>query len=247
MAIRWTTLFLDFGNDDFEAGSQFWSRVTNSHLSPARGEQGEFATLLPAEGDAYLRVQRLRSGASRCHLDLHLDPADQAPTAARARDLGATHLTHEPGLDVFTSPGGFPFCLVPWEGESTVPAAHPLPVLPGPDEPARLDQLCLDIPPALWEAETTFWAGLTGWGLKHSADSEFARLHQPGTLPLKLLLQRLDDPAPAVTAHPDFAAGERTIAEAHAALGAVVGPVNEHWTVMTDPRGRTYCLTERRP
>ena len=247
MAIRWMTLFLDFPADDFEAGSHFWSQVTNTRLSPARGEQGEFATLLPAEGDAYLRVQRLSSGEARCHLDLHVDPADQAALAERARDLGATHQAHEPGLDVFTSPGGFPFCLVPWEGESVVPTGPSLHPLPGSDEPARLDQLCLDIPPALWESETAFWAGLTGWALKHSGDSEFARLRQPDTLPLKLLLQLLDDPAPAVTSHPDFAAGERSMAPAHAALGAVVGPVHEQWTVMTDPRGRVYCLTERRP
>nr|WP_269329216.1 VOC family protein [Kineosporia babensis] len=110
-----------------------------------------------------------------------------------------------------------------------------------------MDQLCIDIPPGLWDRETAFWSALTGWDLQHQGESEFTRLSEPDGLPLRLLLQRLDDPTPTVTAHPDFAAPQRrSLAPAHAALGAEVGPWTQLWTVMTDPVGRTYCLTGRK-
>jgi len=56
MPVRWLTVFLDFPADDFDAGVAFWREVTGCGLSPLRGAEGEFATLLPASGDAYLRV-----------------------------------------------------------------------------------------------------------------------------------------------------------------------------------------------
>jgi hypothetical protein len=51
--------FLDFPVGSFGAGVAFWREVTGSTLSPFRGATGEFATLLPPSGDAYLRVQRV--------------------------------------------------------------------------------------------------------------------------------------------------------------------------------------------
>ena len=147
---------------------------------------------------------------------------------------------------MLTSPGGFPFCLVPWEGADVESAVPPPNQLVGLATSARLDQLCLDIPPALWDVESAFWAELTGWKMLHLDEPEFARLDQPAGLPLRLLLQRLVDEATAVTGHPDFAAPRRaSVAPHHAALGATVGLVNEGWTVMADPLGRAYCLTGR--
>src|SRR5690242_21756260 len=85
MSLRWLTIFLDFPAGSFDAGTAFWQAVTGSGLSPARGADGEFATLLPPAGDAYLRVQRLRDGAGGCHLDLHVDTATGSLDAAAAR------------------------------------------------------------------------------------------------------------------------------------------------------------------
>jgi hypothetical protein len=62
--VRWLTVFLDFPAGSFGAGVAFWREVTGSTLSPFRGAAGEFATLLPADGDAYLRVQRLAGGGA---------------------------------------------------------------------------------------------------------------------------------------------------------------------------------------
>jgi hypothetical protein len=240
------TMFLDFPADEFDAGVEFWRRITGSVLSEPRGEDGEFATLLPAQGHPYLRVQRLGSGAARCHLDLHIDPAERSGAVERATHLGAVRQVHGSEHDALTSPGGFPFCLVPWGGADVESAVPPPNQLVGLATSARLDQLCLDIPPALWDAETAFWAELTGWESFRLGESEFARLRQPAGLPLRLLLQRLDDEATAVTAHPDFAAPRRaSVAPHHAALGATVGLANDEWTVMADPLGRVYCLTGR--
>jgi len=238
------TIFLDFPAGQFDAGVEFWRRVTGTTLSELRGEHDEFATLLPDQGDAYLRVQRLGSGPAQCHLDLHLDRADLRPALERAIELGGTHVYREAAdVDVLTSPGGFPFCLVPADDESQVPPPNRL---VGLATTARLDQLCLDIPPSRWDAETAFWPELTGWDLFGVDEPEFARLKQPENLPLRLLLQRLDEEAPAVTAHPDFAAPRSaSVARAHTELGARVVRVNEGWTVMADPLGRPYCLTGR--
>jgi hypothetical protein len=59
------TIFLDFPGDAFEAGTEFWRSAAGCGLSPFRGETGEFATLLPPDGDAYLRVQRIVDGPGR--------------------------------------------------------------------------------------------------------------------------------------------------------------------------------------
>ncbi len=246
MQIHWMTLFLDFPAEQFEAGVDYWSKVTGTHRSEPRGGQDEFATLRPAQGHPYLRVQRLGSGPARTHLDLHIDAAARAEAVAQAVRLGAHHEFAGGEHDVFTSPGGLPFCLVPWEGAEAESQVPPPNQMIGLATRARLDQLAIDIPPTFWDSESAFWAALTGWELFHLGDSEFARLRVPAELPVKLLLQRLDDEAPAVTAHLDFAAPRPAgVARAHATLGAQVGPANDEWTVMTDPLGRVYCVTGR--
>jgi hypothetical protein len=66
MAIQWVTGFLDFPAPVFEAGRHFWLGVTGYTPSPPGAD---FATLVPGEGDAYLRVQRTYDGAAGCHLE----------------------------------------------------------------------------------------------------------------------------------------------------------------------------------
>jgi hypothetical protein len=245
---RWLTLFLDFPAEAFDAGVAFWREVTSSDLSPFRGEAGEFATLLPPDGDAYLRVQRTADGSGGCHLDLHADPAagtvDQA--AARAVALGATVRHASEGLVIMGSPGGFTFCLVHWHGEDTVPRPARL----GTGGSSRADQLSLDIPPDAFERECQFWAALTGWDLRSGSRPEFAYLDRPTRRPIRLLLQRRDhaDPLDQVTGHVDFACASRELLAArHAASGARIVSASRHWTTLADPAGRFYCLTARNP
>jgi hypothetical protein len=245
---RWLTLFLDFPADEFDAGVAFWREVTSSELSPFRGEAGEFATLLPPDADAYLRVQRTADGSGGCHLDLHVDPAagtvDQA--ADRAVALGATVWHASEGLVIAGSPGGFTFCVVRWHGESTVPR----PVSLDAGGASRADQLCLDIPPDAFDRECAFWAALTGWDLRAGSRPEFAYLDRPAQIPVRLLLQRRDhaDPLDQVAGHVDVACASREpLAARHAASGARIVSVYRNWTTMADPTGRLYCLTGRDP
>jgi hypothetical protein len=238
----WVSAFLDFATDDFDRGVEFWQGVTGYSLSEQRGVDGEFATLLPPEGDEYLRVQRLGDGPGRVHLDLHVD--HPTVSAEAAVELGAHVLMrHEHGYVVLRSPGGFVFCLVRHEASRRPPPAT------WPDgNRSQVDQICLDIPPERYDVEVGFWRALTGWELDPGVSREFARLEPPDSMPLRWLVQRLDDEGGDVDAHLDLSSDDRD-AEAvrHVALGASVVRRHEDWTVMTDPVGTTYCITRRTP
>jgi hypothetical protein len=151
------------------------------------------------------------------------------------------------GYVVLRSPGGFRFCFV----------SEPLSLRPGATRwphghESIVDQVCLDIPPAQFERECAFWSTLTSWPLRHSTHRpEFAHLVRPAGMPLRLLLQRLEDPQQeGVTAHLDLATDDRdTEALRHAHLGAqrAERQPGDHWTVMLDPTGGRYCITDRDP
>ncbi|WP_328474049.1 hypothetical protein OHA21_14125 [Actinoplanes sp. NBC_00393] len=234
MIVRWVTGFLDTPSRDAEP---FWLAVTGSSLSPRRGPGGAFATLLPADGDAYLRVQVVGDPPARAHLDLHVD--DAASAAAEVTGLGAQVTFSEPGLVVLRSPAGIAFCLVDGEGEQSVPAVGAF--------GSVVDQLALDIPVALYEREVAFWAAVTGWQRRASDLPEFSFLQPAGPMPVRLLLQRVGGSAAGV--HLDFACGDVDAEAArHVALGAqVVRRVPGDWTTLRDPAGREYCVTGRSP
>jgi hypothetical protein len=112
-----------------------------------------------------------------------------------------------------------------------------------------VDQVCLDIPGPRFEAEATFWAALTGWSRTTDGRvDEFERLVRPAHVPYAVLLQRLDDDQAAVTAHLDLACDDRDAETArHVSLGAEPVRRTAGWTVLRDPVGTTYCLTDRGP
>jgi hypothetical protein len=237
----WTSVFVDLAREAPESTVAFWSGVTGYRPSPWRGEDGELATLLPPSGDDHLRVQRLRAGPSRLHLDLHVgDPAAAAEEAVR---LGA-RVVAERGYVVMDSPGGFAFCFVTHPASTPAPAA----TWPGGHE-SVVDQVCLDIPSSSYDAECDFWRRLTGWEPRVSADrAEFRRLVRPPGQPLQLLLQRLGEVDGPVRAHLDLATTDRAAeTERHVALGAGVREVTGGWTVLADPAGSAYCITDRTP
>lgn len=238
----WTTLFLDFEADSFDRGVAFWQRVTGYGRSPVRGSAGEFATLVPPEGDAHLKVQRLGSGLTRLHVDHHVD--DMAAAVPVAEELGARVTFRGDGFIVLASPGGFTFCLVPSGASArTAPAEWP------GAHTSAVDQVCLDIPPRLYDTEAAFWRDLTGWELTApTAENEFGSLRRPADRPVRFLMQRLDDDKDAVTAHLDLAATDRDAEVArHEQLGAEAVQRTSEWTVMRDPTGWTYCVTDRDP
>lgn len=243
MAPTWITAFLDFGPGTYDDGLAFWRAATGYDVSAPRGQAGEFATLLAGDGDDYLRVQRLGDGGDRVHLDLHV--AEPRAAADAARGLGAVELADH-GYVVMTSPGGFTFCFVPAHKEAQVPAPT---AWPGTGHSSRLDQVCLDVPGDRFDAEVGFWEAVLGWERRSSSVStDFVPLVRPSGHPLRLLLQRLGEPTGVVRAHGDWATTDRPAEIArHEALGARVIGGGAVWTVLQDPVGRVYCVTDRNP
>ena len=257
--VVWLTAFLDLPPDVHGAGSHFWSAVTGYAVSPARGDEAEFTTLLPRSGDPFVKMQRTVAvrrpdGSSpdrpSIHLDVHVPTAaDIVPAAETVVSLGGRVLHRSAhGYVVLRSPGGLTFCLVHERRRER----------PGPsrwadgDHESLVDQVCLDIPPEEFERECAFWAALTGWELRTSAaHPELAHLARPDGIPLRVLLQRLgDDGWNLVSAHLDLASSDRAAeTRRHERLGAVVERVGPGvgWTVLTDPTGARYCITDRDP
>jgi len=230
----WMTAFLDTPAARAAVAERFWLAVTGATLSPRRGE---FATLVPAGGDAYLRVQVVEDhAAARAHLDLHV--ADVAAARRRAVALGAEPLS-EP---ILRSPGGLTFCLVAWHGERVRPASVGWPG----GQRSLVDQLCLDIPRAGFDAEADFWAALTGWQRRPVPGSDFDFLVRPDGLPLRLLLQRIE--AGPGGMHVDLACDAvQPEVRRHLALGATHVRDGDGWVTLRDPAGRDYCVTGRDP
>lgn len=245
MAIHWITAFLDFPDDRFAEGVAYWRKVTGTEVSEPWGSEREFATLVHSDGDPYLCVQRLRDGESGSHPDFHV--TDLEAETARARRLGATSVLEKPGLSVFTSPAGAPFCFVRHKGSQR---DTPPPRTWSGGQRSRLDQICIDIPPDEFDAELAFWRELTGWPRSSTDVLEFRRLLPPPGLPLHFLLQRLEhtEPSRKAGAHMDFSSTDVDLETArHVALGA--RPLDRHprCQIMRDPTGLVYCITGKDP
>lgn len=250
--IRWVWLFLHHEGggasqraaEEVDAVWDWWAQATGTTLSARRGERGEFATLVPADGDAWVKLQRTQVGDGT-HLDLSVEDVDTA--ADEAVRLGAERVDSYPGVRVMRSPGGYPFCLTDWH-EQGRPSRQ---VRTGHDE--LLDQICLDVPTPAFESEVEFWAALTGWGAKEVGEPEFRALEQPEGIPVRFLLQRVggdagEGAAQVVTGHPDLSCvdRDRSVREWTRAGAEVVDP-HRWWTVMRDPEGLVFCLTDRHP
>ncbi|MFB7596489.1 VOC family protein [Streptomyces sp. NPDC056160] len=237
--MRWTYAFVDRPAEHFGRALRFWAAVTDTRTSGRRGDRGEFATLLPtgAGADACAKVQAVTGGEGGAHLDLAAD--DVPGLVAAALRLGAATVAEHEGWAVLRSPAGQPFCVVPWHGESVRP-----PVVHG----SRLDQVCLDVPPSAHEAEVAFWSGLLdGWETWPGSRPEFHVIEPPAGLPVRVLLQRLDEERPA-SAHLDLACADIGATRArHEHLGAAPVADHPHWAVLRDPAGGLYCLTGRDP
>jgi hypothetical protein len=234
--VRWITGFLDSPSVDVEP---FWLAVTGATLSERRAG-GVFATLVPADGDAYLRVQ-VTGAPPRTHLDLHVDGVPEAAAEAVAR--GARVVRDAGDLVVVCSPAGIEFCLVPWRGEAVRPGAVRWPG----GQRSLVDQVSLDVPASQVEAEADVWAGLTGWPRRAAGLPEFGFLERPAGMPVRLLVQRIG--SAVAGAHLDLACDDVAAEVArHVGLGAqVVRRVPGDWTTLRDPAGREYCVTSRSP
>lgn len=229
----WLQVFLDTPTAAFEEAVGFWSAVTGWSPSARRGEAGQFLTLEPAAGSAYVKLQAV-DGPAGLHLDL--DSSNRPAAVEQALALGATPAWTYHDVEVMRSPGGFVFCQTLVDGAPELVR----------DGSTILDQMCLDIPEDVWDAEVAFWQGLTGRELQEATAPGFARLYAPGQP--RILLQRLGEATGVVRAHPDLASADRASDTArHQGLGASVVGVHAFWTVLTAPGGQVYCLTDRDP
>jgi hypothetical protein len=242
MSIRWVYAFIDRPGDRAARALEFWTAVTGTRASAPRGEGGEFVTLVPDGSggrDACVKCQGVASGEGGAHLDLAVE--DVSVFVASVLRLGGETVAGHEGRAVLRSPAGQLFCAVPWQGESVRP-----PVV----RDSRLDQVCLDVPPSSYGAEVAFWSGLltaAGWRSVPGSLPEFHVLEPPHGLPVRVLLQHLDEERPA-SAHLDLACADIAATRSwHESLGATRVADRPHWTVLRDPAGGLYCLTRRDP
>ncbi|MEU8279136.1 VOC family protein [Microbispora bryophytorum] len=101
MAVRRVLAFVDRPRERFEAAAPFWTAVTGTRLSSRRGDDGEFATLLPQSGDACVKLQAVGDGGG-AHLDLEVD--DVRASMTRAVALGAAVADYHGDWAVLRSP-----------------------------------------------------------------------------------------------------------------------------------------------
>lgn len=237
---QWVTVVLKLGSTQADRAKRFWQDVTNYMASETTGARNGRSDLQPAEGDCYLAVEEI--GPPGVLLELRVaDPesAVEGAAAAGAR-IGPGTGSNSATL---RSPGGLEFRFVTGEGRRRPPPA----VWPSGHR-SQLDQVCLDVPPQRHHVEVGFWQTITGWDLTPSSVSGFTRLEAPAVLPLRWLIQKLDDGHGDVSAHVDLACDDRDAELArHRALGASEGCRHDWWTVLTDPVGRRYCVTRRGP
>ena len=119
MTVQWVFAFIDRPAEGFETAAAFWTTVLKWTVSSRRGGRDEFVTLLPPDGDAYVKLQAVGDGGGM-HLDLAV--SDVRALADRACGLGAQVVADHGGYVVLVSPGGQLFCAVPWHGETAKPA-----------------------------------------------------------------------------------------------------------------------------
>jgi hypothetical protein len=251
--IRWLWAFVDRPLAQFDDSALFWAAVTCTRLSPRRGEHGEFATFIPSVGDACVKLQGVFEGGG-AHLDLEFE--DHAGAVELVRQLGGRIVRDDPPgrWSLVESPSGHAFCVTGWGGASRKPP----PVWVGRLDPVapndasdtgnnRLDQVCIDIAPEAFDAEVAFWSALTGWAARPGRYPEFHYLDAPPQLSIRILFQRLGSSRPT-SAHLDFACSDLPAVRAqHELLGARRVAEGPAWTVMRDPVGGVYCLTQRDP
>lgn len=210
--IRWLTASLDAPSRVAEG---FWQDVTGSTLSQGWGARGEFVTLLPPYGDAFLRTQLVADGPARAHLDLHVE--DVAAEAGHMVRRGAAVVREEDEKVVFRSPAGLPFCLVRWHGESVWPETE-----------GRRHRMCLDVPSALFDVEGRFWS---------------RALTRERPTPLNVLIQRRDGHPAGMHLH--LRGVDRDAdTQRHLRSGATIVRLAADRTTLRDPAGRDYCLTD---
>jgi glyoxalase superfamily protein len=239
--MAWIHAVIDAPPDQREALADFWSRVLDWPVGPPWPDHPELRSFEPPQGASYVHVQEI-DGPARVHLDLESE--DPAGTAARAADLGAALVRETDDWRTFSSPGGFPFCVLEARrreapGPTTWPDGHR----------SRLVQVCIDSPAAAHDREVAFWRALLPERWVPARAPEFAgKWHDDAGSPLQLLFQRLGEPDGPVRAHLDHGTDDLP-AEVRRVLGLGAGDLGRGrgWHALRDPAGLAFCVTENSP
>ncbi len=240
VVISWLTAELHVPEGAFDRDGAFWEAVTSFSRSAAQGQE-DVATLVPSVGDPYLRVRSISGETDRCQLEIHTDAPETV--AATASDNGGSVVAETDEVTFVRSPGGLRFGVVVSHGGRQRPAPRLWPQ----GQRSLVDQLCIDIPWSLFDTECAFWAALTGLEQREGGRG-FRFLPRPAGLPLRLLLQRLDDETGPVRSHLDLACSAVELeCVRHEQLGATVAYEGDVWTTLFDPAGIVYCVTQRDP
>lgn len=177
---------------------------------------------------------------------LEVEAADVARTTSYWSAVTGSAL---PAHLVVRPAAGAPGVRIQPHDDDEVPAVPAPASFPGVRR-SRVYQVCVDIPGPAFEAEAQRWASLAGGRIDVlERRPEFAWVRMPGgPRPLDLLLQRLDRQDGPLAAHLDLGTTDREAETArHLGLGASVVAREEFWTVLTDPAGLAYCITDRDP
>ena len=240
---RWILAFADRPAAAFDAAARFWTAVTDTGLSARRGADAEFATFLPASGDACLKLQGVRDGGGGVHLDLEFD--DPVAASRPRRRSGAAVVRRHGDWAVMASPTGIAFCVLPWTGAATPAAGH---------RPRRTRRQPRG--PGVSGHRT---GGVPGrdrvLGRAHRREArparfpEFAWLDVPDGLPIRLLFQRRTPAATAATAaHIDLACSDPAAVRAvHEELRRPVRRAREVLAGDARPRRRGVLPDRPRP
>jgi Glyoxalase-like domain len=222
------------------ASMAFWLAVTDTQ--PRRAPGDDAVALHPRQGDAFLQFRVVEHPPPRVHLCIDVD--DVASEVAHGLSLGARLIAQQHSRTVLASPGGFLFGVTSVAEEFRRP-----PPIEASGGRSLVDQICIDAHPMLFEHEAAFWSALTGWERRPARLAEFEYLDRPRGIPLRVLLQRLDDgPQKPVSAHLDIACDDVDAhVRHHQTLGADLVRRTPYWATMRDPAGREYCLTARNP
>lgn len=243
MDIHGAAVFADVAAPELDRAAAFWTAVTGGSLGTPSGDDHEWVPIARAGEDAHVWLQRTGRDAGHAgwHHDLFVPDIDDA--VSHAQSLGADVVHAEGHVRVMSSPGGRVFCLVATDRVRR----RPEPVTWPGGHRSLVDQVCLDIPADRYDDEARFWAALTGWKRRSADLREFERLVRPDHVALRILLQRVDD-GEAVEAHVDLSCDDRPAeVPRHEDLGATTVQSFPGWTVMRDPVGLTYCITDRTP
>ena len=157
--VSWLTACLDTPREWSQESDRFWLQATGTCPSGRSGDRDQFMTLLPSDGDPYLRAQVTDSGTCGVHVGLHV--RDVVAASGWARSLDAQITSNYGALAILESPGGLPFCLVAHGGANRRPQPSPW----SEGHHSLLDQVCLDIPEHQYDEEAAFWSAMTQWPL----------------------------------------------------------------------------------